>query len=71
MVILKNNMKNKNKDKDRWISGLRAPCEGTFSKQNKRTLIWNRSRTNHLNFYMLSPSTLGAYWFLNPSATSV
>jgi len=37
MVILKNNMKDKNKDKDRWISGLRAPYEGTFSKQNKRT----------------------------------
>lgn len=36
MVILKNNMKEKNKDKDRFISGLRAPYEGTFSKQEKR-----------------------------------
>jgi IS5 family transposase len=36
MVILRNNMKAKNRDLDRWISGLRAPYEGTFSKQNKR-----------------------------------
>jgi len=36
MVILRNNMKEKNRDLDRWLSGLRAPYEGTFSKQNKR-----------------------------------
>jgi len=36
MVILRNNMKGKNADLDRWISQLRAPFEGTFSKQNKR-----------------------------------
>jgi IS5 family transposase len=36
MVILRNNMKSKNRDLDRWLSGLRAPYEGTFSKQNKR-----------------------------------
>jgi IS5 family transposase len=36
MVILKGNMKVKNRDLDRWISKLRAPYEGTFSKQNKR-----------------------------------
>ena len=36
MVIKRNNMKDKNKDLDRWISKLRAPYEGTFSKQNKR-----------------------------------
>lgn len=36
MVILKNNMKAKNRDLDRWISSLRSPYEGTFSKQNKR-----------------------------------
>lgn len=29
-------MKEKNKDKDRWISGLRSPYERTFSKQEKR-----------------------------------
>ena len=36
MVILKNNMNAKNPDLDRFISGLRSPYEGTFSKQNKR-----------------------------------
>ncbi len=36
MVILRNNMKGKNRDKDRFISRLRAPYEGTFSKQEKR-----------------------------------
>lgn len=35
MVIKRNNMKDKNADLDRWISKLRAPYEGTFSKQNK------------------------------------
>ena len=35
-AILKNNMKAKNKDRDRWISGVRAPFEGIFSKQEKR-----------------------------------
>jgi IS5 family transposase len=36
MVLLRNNMKDKSKDKDRWICGLRSPFEGTFSKQHKR-----------------------------------
>lgn len=36
MVIKRNNMKDKNKDLDRWISKLRSPYERTYSKQNKR-----------------------------------
>ena len=36
-AIKKNNMKGKNKDLDRWISGMRAPFEGTFSKQDRRS----------------------------------
>lgn len=35
-AITKNNMKGKNKDKDRWLSGIRAPYERVFSKDNKR-----------------------------------
>ena len=35
-AIKKNNMKEKNKDKDRWISGIRAPYERVFSQDNKR-----------------------------------
>ena len=34
--ILKNNMKNKNYDKDKWTSKLRMPFEGVFSKFKKR-----------------------------------
>lgn len=36
MVIKRNNMKDKNADLDRWLTKLRSPYEGTFSKQNKR-----------------------------------
>lgn len=35
-TIRKNNNPNKNKDLDRWRSGVRMPFEGTFSKQKKR-----------------------------------
>jgi len=35
-AILKNNMKAKNKDLDRWISRIRAPYERVFSKRNQR-----------------------------------
>lgn len=36
MIILKNNMKNKIKEFDKWVTKLRAPYERIFSKQNKR-----------------------------------
>ena len=29
-------MKGKNKDKDRWLTKVRAPFEGVFSKMDKR-----------------------------------
>ena len=35
-TIRKNNNKNKNRDLDRWRSGIRMPFEGVFSKQKKR-----------------------------------
>lgn len=35
-AIKRNNMKNKNRELDRYISGIRAPFEGVFSKDNKR-----------------------------------
>ncbi len=37
MAIQKNNAKSKNRDKDRFISALRMPFEGVFSKMPKRT----------------------------------
>jgi IS5 family transposase len=36
MIIKRKNMKDKNADLDRWITRLRCPYEGTFSKQNNR-----------------------------------
>lgn len=36
-AILKNNMKGKNRDKDRWLTKIRAPFENVFSKVMKRT----------------------------------
>lgn len=39
-AILKNNMKQKNKDKDRWLTKVRAPFEGIFSKDED----WARYR---------------------------
>jgi len=35
-AIQKNNMKNKNKDKDRWYSAVRSPYERVFSQREKR-----------------------------------
>lgn len=36
-VILKNNMKEKDRDKDRWLTRVRMPYEGTFARMRKRT----------------------------------
>jgi transposase, IS5 family len=35
-AVMKNNMKGKNSDKDRWLTKLRAPYENVFSKWEKR-----------------------------------
>lgn len=35
-TLRKNNNQRKNRDLDRWRSGIRMPFEGTFSKMNKR-----------------------------------
>lgn len=35
-TIKKNNMVGKNRDKDRWISGIRSPYERVFAHRNKR-----------------------------------
>ena len=36
-AILKNDMKLKNHDKDRWLTGVRMPYENTFARFEKRT----------------------------------
>ena len=43
-AIKNNNMKDKNKDKDRWYSTIRAPYERVFSQRNKRYVIANTIR---------------------------
>ena len=35
-VILKNNMRETDRDKDRWLSAVRMPFEGVFARLNKR-----------------------------------
>lgn len=35
-TIKKNHRKGKNKDKDRWLSGIRSPYERVFAHRNKR-----------------------------------
>ena len=44
-VILKNNMTGKNRDKDRWLTQVRMPYEGTFSRMRKRT--WYRGKVKN------------------------
>ncbi len=44
-AIHKNNMKDKNRDKDRWISPIRSPLVRVFSKCRKR--VRYRSRTKN------------------------
>lgn len=36
-AILKNNMKGKDRRKDKWLSGIRSPFENTFSKLSKKS----------------------------------
>ena len=35
-TIKKKNMKKKNKEKDRWLSGIRSPYERVFSQKRRR-----------------------------------
>jgi IS5 family transposase len=44
-VILKNNMKGKDRDKDRWLTRVRMPYEGIFARMRKRT--WYRGITKN------------------------
>lgn len=36
MIIKRKNMREKNEELDKWITKVRSPYEGTFSKQNRR-----------------------------------
>ena len=49
-AIKKNNMHDKNKDKDRWYSKIRAPYERVFSQQNKRVRYCGVSKNQFAAF---------------------
>jgi len=44
-AIKKNNMKDKNRAKDNWISAIRMPFEGVFSKMSKECRYRGRDKT--------------------------
>lgn len=50
-IILKNNMKGKDRDKDRWLTKVRMPYEGTFSKDNKKARYIGLAK-NQFQIYM-------------------
>jgi IS5 family transposase len=49
-TIRKNNSKNKNRDLDRWRSGIRMPFEGTFSKLRRRSKFRGLTKVVMQNF---------------------
>ena len=50
-TIRKNNNKNKNRDVDRWRSGIRMPFEGVFSKVRKRAKFRGRAKVTMQCFF--------------------
>jgi len=52
-VIEKNNMKTKNKDRDRWYSAVLAPYERVFSKREKR-IRYRGIAKNQFSLFMYS-----------------
>ena len=52
-VILKNNMKDKNRDKDRWLSAVRMPFESVFARLNQRARYRGRAKNQ---FQALMPA---------------
>ena len=50
MAIKKNNMKDKNKDLDRWVTKIRSPYERVFSKDNKRVRYVGIAKNQFVEF---------------------
>lgn len=50
-AIKRNNMKDKNRELDRWISGVRAPFEGVFSKQRRRVRYKGVAKNQFSEFF--------------------
>jgi len=61
MVILRNNMKDKNPEKDSFITKLRSPFEGAFAHQNRRARyrgIDKNQMSEYLNAFAFNLKTL-------------
>ena len=50
VAIKKNNMKDKNKDLDRWVTKIRSPYESVFSKDNKRVRYVGMAKNQFAEF---------------------
>ena len=67
MVIKRNNMAEKNADLDRWITKLRSPYEGTFSKQNKRVRYKGVAKNQGAEFLYAMAYNFRRLLALNPA----
>lgn len=67
MVIKRNNMKDKNKDLDRWITKVRCPYEGTFSKQNKHVRYKGTVKNQGAEFMYAIAHNFRRLLVLNPT----
>jgi hypothetical protein len=66
MVILRNNMKTKTKDLDRWITKLHSPPMSARSpKRIKGCVTVALSKIRRRNFYTLSPIISGDFLYLS------
>ena len=66
-AIKKNNMKGKNKDRDRWYSGIRSPYERVFSQREKRVRYRGVSKNQFAAFMQAICFNLKRLVVLNPS----
>lgn len=67
MIIKRNNMKDKNHELDRWISKLRCPFEGVFSKQNQRVRYKGVAKNQGAEFLYAIAHNFRRLLVLNPT----
>jgi IS5 family transposase len=67
MIIKRNNMKDKNADLDRWITKLRSPYEGVFSKQNNRVRYRGVFKNQGAEFMYANAHNFRRLLALNPA----
>lgn len=65
-AIQKNNMKSKNKDKDRWYSSLRSPYERVFSQRERRVRYRGVAKNQFAAFMQAICFNLKRLVVLNP-----